>query len=410
MDLKPQPDTAHQKPEDNPLRHNHLGSNLSRDLGPSRNLGRRAQHLHKKDLDTHQHEEELIEEILIQGQIGGRQRADLNGDRIAEPIHVELAKLKVQIQVKPQKVAAARVAVHGVHARHDYLNRLLKTESRAIAVRSLQAMMQRLDADRQRLTRQEMTLLTLARLYAGRTFSAGDANELAVPSQNRLALSVERLDVEELLKSSPTLLAEMIKVQQSCTVSPKNLVAGVPTKGIHFAHTLQELIDVLSPPGAVLEVGSDESGRIWSMAIYHTDGEQFAIEDDELVDRAFAFVDSNGRALIQPVDKLAVGHCVCVDPDVALPLEQGGSGQLAASVYGMHDEAFEQGLEQAGSTVVVATCRSDNPAIESHLARNWQYWDEAQPQQMHKRFESEAGSVDLTFNLIKRTPAWLRGR
>ena len=238
---------------------------------------------------------------------------------------------------------------------------------------------------------------------------SGGASELAVPGQQRLALSVERLDIEELLKASPTLLAELVKVEQSCTVAPKNLVAGVPTKGIHFAHTVQELIDVLSPPGAVLEVASDDSGRVWSLAIYHTDGEQFAIEDDELVDRAFMYLDSNGRALIKPVDKLAVGHCVCVEPDVAQPVSQGGSGNLAASVYGMHDEAFERGLEQAGSTIAIATCRTDNPAIESHLARNWQYWDEQNPAQMSKKFETPEGSVDLTFNLIKRTPAWLRG-
>ena len=370
----------------------------------------RAHHRIHKQHDAHEHEEELIEELTIQSQNGRKQRVDLNGDRIAEPLHIELSKLSVQIQAKPSKPVPSRVALHGVHARHDYLNRLLKTESRAIAARSFQAMLQRLDADRQRLTRQEMTLLALARLYAGRTQPTGDAAELAVPAQQRLALSVERLDVEDLLNSSPTLLAELVKVEQSCTVEPKNLVAGVPTKGIHFAHTLQELIDVLSPPGTVLEIASDESGRVWSLAIYHTDGEQFAIEDDELVDRAFGFVDSKGRALIQPVDKLAVGHCVCVDPDVALSIDQGGSGHLAASVYGMHDEAFERSLEQTGCTVVVATCRSDNPAIESHLARNWQFWDESVPVQMSKNFETPEGPANLTFNLIKRTPAWLRAR
>lgn len=271
-------------------------------------------------------------------------------------------------------------------------------------------MLQRLDTDRNRLTRQEIALLTLARLYSGRNSNVSSNLRSAIPSTQKLALSVGRISIEDLLNGSPTLLCELVQVEQACTVSEKNLANSVPTKGIHFAHSVQELIDVLSPPGTMLEVASDDSGRIWSMAIYHTDGQQFALEDEELVNRAFEFVDTSGKALLQPIDKLAVGHCVCVDPDAAKSIESGGSGNLAASIYGLHDDAFERGLEEAKCTIAIATCRSDNPAIESHIARSWRFWDEHSLPQITKSHEIGRAEVVLKFNLIKRIPAWLRAR
>ena len=182
-----------------------------------------------------------------------------------------------------------------------------------------------------------------------------------------------------LRSSQHALLKAICQVQQRCSIPIENIVKGESGTGLFFAHTVKELGEVLSVEGAQVATLEDGQGRIWGTYLAHLN--EIAEEDLQLVERALGFLDKFCFSKNLDPKELPplphVAHLICIDPAIRDFRDPVGRPYSRRTLYGdLHAPIVWESWRSARrrglhSSIMVATCRPDNPALAVHKQAGW---------------------------------------
>ena len=182
-----------------------------------------------------------------------------------------------------------------------------------------------------------------------------------------------------LRSSQQALLKALCHVQERCSIPIESVMRTDATTGLFFAHTVKELREVLSVDGAQVATLEDGQGRVWGTYLAHIN--EIAEEDLPLVERALPYLDKfcASRDLDpQELPELPhVGHLICIDPAIRDFTDSTGVPYSRRTLYGdLHAPIVWESWRAARrrglhSSIMVATCRPDNPALAVHKQAGW---------------------------------------
>lgn len=234
-------------------------------------------------------------------------------------------------------------------------------------------------------------------------------------------LKVFDIGVESKLLGSarPALLRAICHVQERCAIPVEKMGSSEACTGLFFAHTIKELRQVLSVEGAQVATLEDGQGALWGTYLAHFG--EIATEDLQLVERALKYLDrfcaDNNLDQRELPEMPHVAHLICIDPAIRNFHRADGSSYSRRQLYGdLHAPivweswrtARRQGMH---SSLMVATCRPDNPALAVHKDAGWVDLTEqygAEPLQKYVEIPGTAERRKFEFHILALSTASAR--